>query len=193
MKELYFSLFESHLSYCISVWGGASAQKLNPLWILQKRCCRIVFGDKEAYLDKFRTCARTRDQNSQLLDGSFYVREHTKPLFKENSFLSIYNLFNYHTFMETFKILKFRTPMCLFENYEMSNLKETRIKYHSDSESYTKRSGKIWNTIFPKVKIMDFAVNVSQVRHQLKSIFASLQHRYNPDDWSTEDFNLNKI
>ena len=57
-KELYFTLFESHLSYCISVWGGAAQCHLTPIWMSQKHCIRILFGDKEAYLNKFKTCAR---------------------------------------------------------------------------------------------------------------------------------------
>lgn len=34
LKQLYFSLMQPHLSYCISVWGIASRQTLNPLIIL---------------------------------------------------------------------------------------------------------------------------------------------------------------
>ena len=55
------TLFESHLIYGITVWGGESKTKLEPLFNLQKKCLRILFGDKEAYyLDKFRTSVRTR-------------------------------------------------------------------------------------------------------------------------------------
>ena len=39
-KELYHTLFESHLSYGISAWGGISFKKLEPLFITQKRCLR---------------------------------------------------------------------------------------------------------------------------------------------------------
>ena len=53
-KTLYHSLFESHLSYGITVWGGTSNNKLNPLFIAQKKCVRIMFGDKQGYLDKFK-------------------------------------------------------------------------------------------------------------------------------------------
>ena len=56
-KSLYSTLFESHLSYGITVWGGVSNNKLEPLFKLQKKCMRILFGDKEAYLNKFKTCA----------------------------------------------------------------------------------------------------------------------------------------
>ena len=37
-KNLYHTLFESHLSYAISVWGGVLEAKINPLFIAQKHC-----------------------------------------------------------------------------------------------------------------------------------------------------------
>ena len=39
-KNLNHTLFESHLSYAISVWGGVSEAKINPLFIAQKHCIR---------------------------------------------------------------------------------------------------------------------------------------------------------
>ena len=38
----------------------------------------------------------------QALSTSFYEREHTKPLFKLNNILCMYNLYTYHSFMEAF-------------------------------------------------------------------------------------------
>ena len=60
-KNLYHTLFESHLSYGITVWGGISISKLKSVFTAQKHCIRIMFGDNEAYLEKHRTAARTRD------------------------------------------------------------------------------------------------------------------------------------
>ena len=94
-KDLYHTLFESHLGYGISVWGGVSNNKLEPIFITQKKCIRILFGDNEAYFDKFKTCARvrciTRDKNGkvikQMLGKDFFELEHSKPLCSEYSFL----------------------------------------------------------------------------------------------------------
>ena len=36
--SIYHSLFQSHLSYCISVWRGASSDELQKLFITQKYC-----------------------------------------------------------------------------------------------------------------------------------------------------------
>ena len=58
-KNIYHILFESHLAYCISVWGGVSKQLINSLFVTQKRLIRLIFGDTEAFLNKFCTSART--------------------------------------------------------------------------------------------------------------------------------------
>ena len=52
----YLNLID--LSYGISAWGGISFKKLEPLFIAQKKCLRIMFGDNEAYHNKFKTAAR---------------------------------------------------------------------------------------------------------------------------------------
>jgi len=45
--KLYHALFNSHLSYGITVWGGAPCNRLEKLFILQKRCIRTLFGSPE--------------------------------------------------------------------------------------------------------------------------------------------------
>ena len=32
---------------------------MQPLWIAQKHCIRVLFGDREKFLSKFKACART--------------------------------------------------------------------------------------------------------------------------------------
>ena len=59
-KQIYYALFESHLTFAISVWGGVSHRTIEPIFITQKRCIRMLFGDSEAYQNKLKTCARAR-------------------------------------------------------------------------------------------------------------------------------------
>ena len=72
--NLYHTLFESHLTYGISVWGGVPHCKLEKLFIIQKKCIRILFGDSEKYNDKFCTCARARPLGEQILGSKFYAK-----------------------------------------------------------------------------------------------------------------------
>ena len=126
-KSLYHTLFESHLTYGISVWGGVSNKNLDKLFKIQKKCLRIMFGNKEEYLNKFKTCARTRPTGSQIQSSEFYSREHTKPLFTANNILTIHNLYKYHTAILAFKVLKFRTPIGLYSCFTISRRKESLL------------------------------------------------------------------
>ena len=39
----------------------------------------MLFGDRDAFLDKYKTCARTRQYDQQILGSDFYMPKHTKP------------------------------------------------------------------------------------------------------------------
>ena len=160
--QLYYSLFESHLSYCISAWGGAAKTRIDALFKAQKYCLRVLFGVREAYLDKFKTCARARSVGNQKLDGKFYKKEHTKPLFKEHGILAVQNLYTYHVYLELYKIFKFRAPISMFEGYTCSVRKPTLIINKIDPpDNNNTRSTQIWNAITPKLKITDVTMSVA--------------------------------
>ena len=99
--NLYHTLFESHLAYGITAWGGVSDKKLQYLFKVQKRCLRILFGDKETNLNKFKTCCRVRPYNHQKLENSFYEKEHSKPIFNEKFIMTVHNLY-----MSTIAVMK---------------------------------------------------------------------------------------
>ena len=106
-KSLYHTLFESHLLYGITVWGGVSKSKLEPLLKAQKKCLRILFGDKEAYLDKFKTCARVRPPTSLILGDEFFRKEESKPLFNLHEIFTVHNAYICHLSIAAFKTLKY--------------------------------------------------------------------------------------
>ena len=73
-KKLYYTLFESYLAYGVTVWGKASKYKLRLLFKAQKKAIRVVFGNKEQFLDKFRTCAKARPYPAQKLGQNSLIR-----------------------------------------------------------------------------------------------------------------------
>ena len=92
-KTIYAALFESHLSFGISVWGVALKQNdSDKVFITQKHSIRVLFGDLDAYLDKLATCARVREFGKQKLGSKFYTKEHTKPIFNRLKLLTVQNL-----------------------------------------------------------------------------------------------------
>ena len=192
-KELYHTLFESHLTYCISVWGGSPLCKTSKIWTSQKRCLRLLFGDKEAYLDKFRTAVRARPISNQLLGEDFYKREHTKPLFNKYNILTLRNLYTYYTYMELFKILKLRDPITIFEEFVTSQRKPTLLINKAPADNFVSRSTKIWNIITPKLKLKDFSHKINTTRNRLKNALLKLQSSNDPVMWITDDFDIDKI
>ena len=87
-KPLYYALFESHMTYCITTFGTVYKTCSEKLFKIQKHCMRILFGYLEKYLEKFRTSARTRPFGTQRLGAEFFCKEHTKPLFNKLGILA---------------------------------------------------------------------------------------------------------
>jgi len=55
-KTVYHALFESHLTYGITVWGAQSQSVLQNLFNVQKKCIRMLFGGKISNTNKFCYC-----------------------------------------------------------------------------------------------------------------------------------------
>ena len=158
---------------------------------------RILFGDTEAYKDKFRTCSRTRVLDKQWLGSSFYCKEHTKPLFETHQILSVHNLYSYHCFMEVFHILKFQSPPFLFYQYCFSQrnyLTHIVLNPPTPSDHFIYRSSVLWNQLRKKLELEDISVSSSRIKAQLRSMLHSNQHKHDKLEWlSTHDFNINII
>jgi len=191
-KDLYHTLFESHLTYGITVWGGASDAKLEPLFKAQKKCVRIMFGDREAYLNKYKTCARTRPLNEQTLGQKFFQKEHTKPLFNKHSIMNVHNLYLYHCINDVFKILKFRTPISLYSLFNLSNRigRDTLILTPKPSNSYIYRGSIIWNIVRQRLSITEFTTTTSHIKSSVKHIILDTQKLGDSNDWSNHLNNL---
>ena len=114
-KTIYHSLFVSHLTYCISCWGGAYSSKLDKLFNIQKRCIRILFGETPSFdhPEFYETCARVRSYQSHKAPKNF-SQEHTKPLFNKHELLTMNSIYILQSLTELFKILKYQAPISIF-------------------------------------------------------------------------------
>ncbi len=185
-KSLYHTLFESHLLYGITVWGGVAQTNLEPIFNLQKKCLRILFGDNEAFKEKFRTSARSRPKDEQTLGVEFFAREESKPLFSGSEILTVFNAYLYHTTLETFKILKYRRPMCLYDLYTLSERKDTLLITSSipSNVGFIFRSSTIWNIVRQKIKLTEFSeVKTSALKNCMKELIMKFQMDGDPRSW----------
>ena len=147
-----------------------------------------MFGDKEKYLDKFKTCARCREKDNQMLDNDFYCKEHTKPLFKVHEFMTVHNIYHYHCFMQILKILKLRTPISMFSKFTISKRKDTLLITPPPNTDFLYKSSILWNSLRIKLDIMDFSTNISLIKAKLKALILFNQHSLCEIDWSDENF-----
>ena len=192
-KSLYYSLFESHMAYGITVFGGISKNNLDKLFRVQKHCIRILFGDLEKYLDKFKTCARTREFGKQVLGSEFFCKEHTKPLYNTLGILAFYNVYNYQVCLDVLKILKLRLPTALYELFHLSSRNNgTFLITPAPSTDLIYKGSKIWNTA---VKILAkqnsiYSIKIGHFKRNLKTCLLEIQKKFDEFEWYTKNFQI---
>ena len=193
-QKIYSALFESHLAYGISVWGVALLNKSSDkLFVTQKHCIRILFGDLEAYFNKLSTCARARPYGLQKLGSNFYQKEHTKPIFNNLKILAVQNLFKYHCISEIFKIMKFRCPYSLFNSINVSKRDTSlTIILTVKTNTFLYRASQMWNTIHKRIVKTDVGLeaSVNIVKLRTKTILLECQAVEDKDNWTENNLQI---
>ena len=189
-KDIYHTLFESHLGYAISVWGGLSKNRFQPLFVTQKKCIRILFGDNEGYKDKFRTCARTRQFGTQKLGSEFFKLESSKPLYVKHDLLTVHNLYQYHSTLEAYKILKLRVPISLYSLFNISQRKETLLVSQPPSNNFICMATKLWNYFRQKLCIVDFSTSIGSLKSKMKTYLLTTQKGIDCETWCDQDYQV---
>ena len=189
-KDLYYTLFESYLTYGVTVWGSMCDRKLNKLFIAQKKIIRVLFGNRERYNDKFKTCVRARPYQEQKLPREFYVKEPSKPLFNEIKILNLRNLYYYHCANEIFKILKFRSPIKIHSTYRLSSRgqKQLYILTPPPGDTFVYNSSMIWNKVRNMLKITDSSTTISYLKTNLKKHLLENQSLGDSINWIEPNF-----
>ena len=193
-KCIYPTLFESHLSYCISTWGGAKKKLIDEIFFTQKIAIRYLFGNYEKFLEKFSTAARTRPYGEQQLGASFYRREHTKPLFNAHKILTVYNLYIYTAVNEIGKLLTVRNPIILFEQIKLSSRnKENRIIIESScqKDSCFHNASSLWNMYIKKIEIPEIhSITIPLLKYKLKTHLLSIQLEGSAEEWISVNIDI---
>ena len=192
--KIYNALFESHLSYGISVWGVVIKERSNDsIFITQKHCIRILFGDLDSYLDKQSTCARTRPYGMQKLGHKHFEKEHTKPIFNRLKILTVQNLFKYHCISEFSKIIKYHCPYSLYEAINISNRATSlTVILLNKSNTFLFNAAKLWNIVHKKIltssNCLETSINLIKLR--TKALLLQSQAADLKDTWTPSNFKL---
>ena len=97
MLSIYHSLIQSHLNYCLIIWGSADKTILQPLLILQNKFLRLLTNSER--------------------------RSHAPPLFRENKLLNIFDLYQLNILKFAWNTLNNSDsfPSFLFKHYFIRN------------------------------------------------------------------------
>ena len=168
------------------MWGGSSNAKVEPLLKVQKKCLRIIFGDREAYREKFQTCVRSRRKQSMILGERFFRKKDSKPLFNSQDILTVYNSYIYHLILSTFKVLKYRTPSSIHSLLPISKRKDTLLLSEFGSTcSYIRNTSTIWNAARQKFKLHDLSqVKIGTFKNLLKKTILGYQKLGDKESWA---------
>lgn len=168
-NSVYNALVNSNLSYAISVWGsGACRNKLKPLFIIQKRCIRNLFGIHK--LSRFR-------------------KGHTKNVFNSNNILTIYNLYYYFTLSDIAKLRQLRIPeyLCALLNINVNKDRMTipLLKTNHYQNSFMYQGPKLWNQVlgFMKDKRISTIPRINTYKSRAKVFLLKMQSYGSRNEW----------
>ena len=94
-RLIYHALFESHLTYCIAIWGHTLKKHLNSLLVLQKKAIRYI--------------------------ANAPYNAHTNPLFLENNILKVPDLIQYHLLKFMHKVINKTAPKTITKIFPSRN------------------------------------------------------------------------
>ena len=150
-----------------------------------------MFGDNEAFFDKFRTCARVRAKENQKLGLNFYTKESSKPIFKKMKLLTVKNVYRQRCIMEIFTIIKYKVPVSMISLVRESERKECKLITPFPSHNFTSQSAWLWNKFKSVHRSINFSLTTIKIKNILKYSLLEAQNTYYGDNWC--EYNLTKF
>ena len=217
-KQLYYSLFQSHLTYGISAWGGACPSKLSKIFSIQKRCVRLLFGTRPSFdhSEFYETCARARPYEPlKQVDIKDFELEHTKPLFSKNEILTVHNLYKFNIITEAFKVKKLQSPILIDSLLSVSQsskrnllMKIPKVTLLVAQNNFAFKASQLWNNIIPHIlnkplpynhtnliipgscKNSDLSTSIGYIKTNAKKLILHNQSHGDSLKWSTGGSNF---
>ena len=165
-NSIYNAVVNSHLSYGISIWGGSAAgDKLNPLFVLQKRALRNLFGIRRV---------------------SKFIKGHTKQVFGAYNILTVYNIYNYMTVINYSKLIFQQKPSFLCKILHIDNYIAKpnsyaylpKLKTNQFQNNFCYQGPKLWNLLKSSAEICNkitYSPNMNTLKYRLKSFLLKMQ------------------
>ena len=147
-----------------------------------------------------------------------YTKENSKPLFNSHKILTVFNLYVYHTLLELFKILKFRTPYCIYEIFSHIGSKHNNITIcipimiqQCQRRTFTYQSRILWNKFYKHLLVpfsiplhrdyilkfnltesesihYDYSTKISQFKSNLSGLLMNKQLEGDRTSWAANNY-----
>ena len=165
----------------------------------------------------YETCARVRTYQEHMAK-KIYTLEHTKPIFNEKEILTLHHLYVQHTFLELYKIVKYRTPISVYELFCQSPRPTNflmllpKINLEVSRCNFIFKASTLWNTLIVQLLnkcspndhgimvpgsslFSDITTPTSIIKRKLKAVLIGIQ-KLNPvesheKEWTRYNFFLN--
>ena len=121
------------------------------------------------------------------------MKEHTKPLFKQNGILTIQNLYKYTCLLEMFKIHKLELPKSLLNLFHRSPRRTEYFITTTPASSFIYQSSNMWNTCRKTSSQINFSTSTNIMKLKLKSALLDMQSRYDEQEWCELNFDLKQL
>ena len=176
LRQVYISLIQPYLSYCIPLWGAnCNSELMQELFVLQKKCIRIV--------------ANKTDKINNIF-------QHTKPIFLKLKLLTVFNMYYYYTASIAMRVLETHIPIAIFNMFIVSSRSNRMIlpklqKSSTMKSSFIFNSSKILN-YFYQHDVPYYILSVNVFKHRIKNHLQKTQSiSVNGDDsWLPCNHNL---
>ena len=181
-NTVYNSIVNSQLTYAISVWGAYSnADRLKPIFLLQKRALRTLFGIKRV---------------------SKHIKGHTKAVFEQHNIMTVYSIYNYMSILCLNKLLILEEPKYLHEilrlkphgllRNERIFVPSLKLKHYQNNFCY--QAPTIWNFIGSNSSLCNnviHAPSTNSMKSRLKSFLLKMQsHGLDVNDYNWNESNF---
>ena len=103
------------------------------------------------------------------------------------------NVYQYHTLLETFKLMKTHTPISIFSCFTKSQRKETLLISPTHSHNFLYKASSLWNSyraIPGQVQEHDFSAGIGYTKNKIKELLFMRQKIGDREEWADENFNL---
>ena len=102
--------------------------------------------------------------------------------------MTVHNLYVYHFSNKTLKIMKYRTPISMFNVFKTSNRKTTQMVTPTPDIQYAYNASITWNWARQVIKsntdISDFSFSSADAKAILKNHILMSQKMGNPCEWN---------